>query len=56
MAERAPEQREDEALSTVPGDLGRITLFEALAEDLGPDAVGIDRSNHSTQRADFDDQ
>jgi hypothetical protein len=35
-------------------DIGRVTLFEALAENT--EAVGVDRSNHTSQAPDFDDQ
>ena len=54
------EQLSQDSRPTVASDtaegLGRVTLFEELAVDLKPDQVGVDRSNASTLKADFDDQ
>lgn len=55
MGERIGRQVEASSMPAETG-LGKVTLFEALAQELGPDEVGVDRSNHTTQQADFDDQ
>jgi hypothetical protein len=46
---------------TVPleeiGGIGKITLFEALSQDIDPDSLDLSNSNHTTQPpADYDDQ
>jgi hypothetical protein len=56
MSERVTDPQEIVSTELVEG-VGRITVLEALAQDIDPDDIGVSRSNQSTQRpADYDDQ
>ena len=54
MSEQLRQEDEGALSEGATGELGKMTLLEAMAQDT--EAVGIDRSNASTLGADFDDQ
>jgi hypothetical protein len=56
MGEVITDNKEAPAIETVDA-VGKITVFEVMAQDIDPADIGVSRSNQSTQRpADYDDQ
>lgn len=54
MSERLNGVEDNTFSPKITGEIGKVTLFEALAENTS--AVGIDKSNHTSQAPDYDDQ